>query len=192
VEPFVSERNEAVPSANETTPGLTLVGCPCCGLKPLDEAIKPLVHVLNAHGLPTDDSCCGHRGKPRETRAYVAFDADEFALHAFMAALRRLSIDLCFCIEVDWDRRFDETFKVLHLTLRITDRDGRAPKSAALASLASELDTALGAVAVAWCDAWSERKTASSGGAAGGWSREERRRYEDEMRAAGRLPPVRN
>lgn len=133
--------NEA--TANEATDGIFLISCPCCGLQPLDEAIKPLVHVLNALGFPTDDSCCGHRGKPRETRAYVAFDANEAGLHAFMAALRGLDTDLEFEVELDWRDRFDEAWGVLHIRLRITDSRGRAPKSADLAALATALDGAL-------------------------------------------------
>lgn len=132
-----------------TTPELTLVSCPCCGLLPLDEAIKPLLHVFNAHGLPTDDSCCGHRGKPRERRAYVSFDADEATLHEFMATMRALDTGLLFTLEVDWDKRFDDACEVLHLCLRITDARGRAPKPTDLAALAKEFDVALAARATA-------------------------------------------
>jgi hypothetical protein len=130
-----------------TTPELKLIACPCCGLKPLDEAIKPLVHVLNAHGFPTDDSCCGHRGKPREKRAYVAFEANEMALHVLAAAMRAQRTDLLFVLEIDWDNRFDEAWEVLHVYLHVTDSRGRAPKPAELANLASELDEVLSAEA---------------------------------------------
>jgi hypothetical protein len=132
-----------------TTPELTLISCPCCGLKPLDEAIKPLLHVLNAHGLPTDDSCCGHRGKPRERYAYVAFDADDATLHGFMATMRVLDTGLQFTLAVDWNKRFDKACKVLHLCLQITDACGRAPKPADLAALAEELAVVLAARAAA-------------------------------------------
>lgn len=122
---------------------IELITCPCCGLKPMDEAIRPLVHVLNAHGLKTSDSCCGHRGRARESMAHVVFWANVEGVYALSGALRNLAtcgLEFRLCVlwenEVDRPGYFDVRFEVLGAR-------GRAPKSTDLTTLAKALDDAL-------------------------------------------------
>jgi hypothetical protein len=123
---------------------IELVTCPCCGdASPVDEPIRALVHVLNAHGMRTRSSCCGHRGRSREREAYVMFWIVTDAVPTFCSALRRINIDqLDFKVEVGWNT-WDpppDGAAVVALHFSITDARGRAPKPGDLAILAEQIE----------------------------------------------------
>jgi hypothetical protein len=139
----------------DTNNVIELFSCPCCGAKPIDEPIRALLHVMNAHGFPTTESCCGHRGRPREGEAYVVFSAGDDGIKRFAAALRSISTDMRFGLEIMWKRE-PENDAPLDYTFTINDDRGRAPKAADLADLAAALDRALRG----GCESAAERRAA--------------------------------